>query len=299
VFETGLATRATSDGLFKVQLHAESDLKRLSEFVLGLKSGKSRQHSNASRALHSRGEESRLLAQIKESLSWRYQFSETSSLPAKSSVTQLTHAHDEFVKFDYSRALERLPNAIVTTEPDSGAPVEPRLIGTAVHLVISELDLTKPVTSETIEETKERLTSENAIAPGVAVHINTNSILDFFQTEQGRLALDPANLVWREWPFTFSLPASEWEGLSPPDVKHQMRESIVVQGIIDLLIRTPQGLVIVDFKTDRVTAERVAERAELYRGQLTLYGRASSAILRVDTVARWLYFLGPRRAVEV
>jgi ATP-dependent helicase/nuclease subunit A len=268
-------------------------------FALGLKSAKSRQRSTNLGSSRTKGTESQLLVQIKESLSWRYRSSETSSLPAKSSVTQLTHAHDEFVRFDYSRALERLPNAVMTTEPDSEKPVEARLIGTAAHLVISELDLTRRVTLETIEEVKERLSSENAIAPGVAARIDTDSILDFFQSEQGRLALDPANSVWREWPFTFALPVSEWEALVPRDTKSEMRETIVVQGIIDLLITTSRGLVIVDFKTDKVTAEQVVERAGLYRAQLALYERAASAILRFQTVAKWLYFLTPGRAVEV
>jgi ATP-dependent helicase/nuclease subunit A len=66
-----------------------------------------------------------------------------------------------------------------------------------------------------------------------------------------------------------------------------------------MLVRTPQGLIIIDFKTDRITAEEVSERAELYRRQLDLYGRAASAILKSKLLAKWLYFLTPACAFEI
>ena len=76
-------------------------------------------------------------------------------------------------------------------------------------------------------------------------------------------------------------------------------ETVVVQGIIDMLIQTPEGLVVIDFKTDDVTAEEVDERAEAYGRQLELYGKAASAILKTGVLGRWLYFLAPAVAVAV
>jgi len=79
-----------------------------------------------------------------------------------------------------------------------------------------------------------------------------------------------------------------------------------MQGIIDMLVRTPQGLVIIDFKTDKVTAGEVRERTELYRRQLDLYSQAASAILgrrraslKSESIAKWLYFLTPACAIEI
>jgi len=66
-----------------------------------------------------------------------------------------------------------------------------------------------------------------------------------------------------------------------------------------MLIRTPQGFIIIDFKTDKVTANQAAERAELYRRQLDLYSRAASAILKSESIAKWLYFLTPGCAIEL
>jgi ATP-dependent helicase/nuclease subunit A len=153
--------------------------------------------------------------------------------------------------------------------------------------------LAVPVIRETVEKTIEKLQADGAIVPAVAERIDAESILTFFETEQGRLIFDPANKVRREWPFTFALPATGWENSSVAE------DTIVVQGIIDLLVRTAQGLVVIDFKTDKIAAGQAQERAELYRRQLELYSRAACAILKDKPAGRWLYFLTPRVSVEV
>jgi ATP-dependent helicase/nuclease subunit A len=224
-------------------------------------------------------------------LAWGYPFSDAPLLPAKTSVTQLTHNSDEYAQFDYSRALERRPGALVIAEPHLHEPLDARLIGTATHLVLSQLDIAEPVTTDAIEKTKARLLAGGAVAPAVAERIDTASILRFFKSEQGGLALDASNTVWREWPFTFALPASELADTSD--------ETVIVQGIIDILVRTAGGLVVIDFKTDRITAEQVAERAEFYRRQLELYSRAACAILKAKPAGSWLYFLTCGVCVEV
>jgi len=83
------------------------------------------------------------------------------------------------------------------------------------------------------------------------------------------------------------------------DRRETTDEVIIVQGIIDMLIKTPEGLLVIDFKTDDVAGEQIAERSNLYQRQLELYGRAAEAILKLKVSGRWLYFLKPGCAVEV
>jgi ATP-dependent exoDNAse (exonuclease V) beta subunit len=134
---------------------------------------------------------------------------------------------------------------------------------------------------------------------------------------------DKRNTVWQEWPFTFGLTAGQSPGgsvkaeglgdgpaslvashrqasLDDATLRNpQSKEVVVVQGLIDLLVRTPEGLLVIDFKTDHVFGEDVRKRAEVYRGQLELYARAAADICRERVLERWLYFLAPRQAVEV
>ena len=258
-----------------------------------IKAGKSARPQITTKTRSRWQQEHQLVAQVKKSLAWRYRFADSALLPAKSSVTQLTHGNDEYMKYDYSGVFSRLPQALVAAEADSDEFPDGRLIGTATHLVISKLDFSGSITIEAIEKTIEKLLVNGEIALSVAEQVDAESILTFFQTEQGRLIFDPANQVWREWPFTYALPASEWENSSGAE------DTIVVQGIIDLLIRTAQGLVVIDFKTDKVTEAEAEEHRGLYCRQLELYGRAACAILKERPVGKWLYFLNPRVFVEV
>lgn len=287
VFETGLMEKTTDDKLFNLKVYRQAELEQLSEYVRDLRDSKLSRPVSAVKKSRTKQKESKLLSQIKKSLSWQYEFSDAVVLPAKQSVTQLTHRNDEYVKFDYSKALERKPRAVIATEAGLIEP-QGRLIGTATHLVISRLDLSKPVTAGTISKTKEKLLAKGAITENVAERIDTQSITAFFESDLGKKAVGAWPNVRREWPFTFAFPTSEVSD-----------ETIVVQGIIDMLIQMPEGLIIIDFKTDNITAAEATGRAELYSRQLDLYARAASAILKSKLFAKWLYFLKPGCAIEV
>jgi len=157
----------------------------------------------------------RKLAQVKKSLAWRYRFGDAYILPAKTSVTQLTHRNDEYIKFDYTRALDRQPGALISIEPALTEPVGPRpsegrfdpvqafgLVGTATHLVISQLDLVRHrrITEEAIEKTKEKLLADNAITASVISHIDKKAILKFFDSDLGQMVFDTPNTILRACP---------------------------------------------------------------------------------------------------
>jgi ATP-dependent helicase/nuclease subunit A len=301
-FETGLAAKCGDGDLLSLNVYGQTELGQLCKYVDKLKEGKSRRVAPKRKKAEAKRAESKLLREVKESLGWRYGFGGAALLPAKLSVTELTHQEDEFVRLDYSKALERRPRAVLAG--DLVEQIDGRLVGTATHLVISQLNLGEAVTEEAIEQVKERLVAEGGISEGVAERVDAGSILAFLESELGRMVLDSKNTVWREWPFTFSVPAFEvrdsWFVTCGSREKLECGdETVVVQGIIDMLIQAPQGLVVIDFKTDDVDGKEVAGRAELYRGQLEVYGRAAGAILKSEMVGKWLYFLTPGQEFEI
>ncbi|MHC4060048.1 MAG: helicase-exonuclease AddAB subunit AddA [Planctomycetota bacterium] len=300
LFQTGFAAEAGNEELFSIELYGQSELRELSDYILRLKANKSRQTKPTKRASRQKEAVGRLLSKVKESLAWRYQLGDSSLVPAKCSVTQLTHRNDEYVRFDYSRALERVPRVLSAGQVDRSVPAEARLVGTATHLVIARLNLTKPVNENAIREIKRELLDDGAVTEAVAERVNAQAIMKFFESELGRTVLDEKNRIWREWPFTSAIPASEWiDTRLVPDTRYEVRDTIIIQGIIDVLVRTPAGLLVVDFKTDDIAADKVPERAELYREQLELYSRAASAILNSRIHGKWLCFLAPGQQIEV
>jgi ATP-dependent exoDNAse (exonuclease V) beta subunit len=58
-------------------------------------------------------------------------------------------------------------------------------------------------------------------------------------------------------------------------------------------------LLVIDFKTDRVRADEITCRADVYRGQLQLYAKAAAAICREKVLDKWLYFLAARQPVRI
>ena len=76
-------------------------------------------------------------------------------------------------------------------------------------------------------------------------------------------------------------------------------DELMLQGVVDCAFRTEQGLVIVDFKTDRILPQEAAQRAEVYRPQLTAYSAALTRVLERPVTRRVLYFLHTGMAVEV
>ncbi|MHC4738376.1 MAG: helicase-exonuclease AddAB subunit AddA [Planctomycetota bacterium] len=285
-FDSSVAVKADRDELFSLKVYGQAQLEQLCEFVVKLKSDKLKA-LRIGKKQQSKPADSKLLREVKKSLAWRYRFGDAPLLAAKRSVTELTHGDDEYVKFDYSKALDRQPKTVLQDE--SVGRFDSRIIGTTAHLVIARLDLTRPVTKEAVEKTKEKLIVEAAIPEAAGEYIKAESIIAFFDSQLGRKALDKENKVRREWPFSFAVQAD--------DVCSD--EVVIVQGIIDMLIETTEGLAVIDFKTDNITAAEATGRTELYRKQLELYSRAAEAILKSKIAGKWLYFLTPGCTIEI
>ena len=77
---------------------------------------------------------------------------------------------------------------------------------------------------------------------------------------------DGKQRLWREQPFVLGIDARE---LYPEE---EDGELILVQGIIDAYFEEPDGLVVLDYKTDKV--RRKEELAERYQEQLRYYAKA-------------------------
>lgn len=233
---------------------------------------------------------------IRDNLLWAYPFAAVTQISAKMSVSELTHRDDEFSTPDLTRAFGKKPAAVVEAGRESKG-ADALSLGSAVHLILEHLDLSRPVEAAAIQRTMTQLT-ENGLLDGRMIgQINTAAIGAFFESNLGQLAQAAGTKVLREWPFTYGLePDITKRGQEPFNSREEI---VVLQGIVDMIIPTDEGLVIVDFKTDRVTEETANHRAAQYTEQLRAYAKAAGEILNQPVTAAWLYFLTPQKAVEV
>ena len=90
----------------------------------------------------------------------------------------------------------------------------------------------------------------------------------------------------KEKPFTLRTVRSERE--------------MLVQGVIDCCLEEDDGIVLIDYKTDRVTKGReTAERAQYYLPQLEAYTKALIRIFAKPVKERLLVFLDNGEIVSV
>ncbi len=277
------------DELFSVCSHDKTQLNQLSDTIRRQKQLRCRSVTPVSSQC-ANPQNRQLFEQIVNLLNWQYPEDALIRLPGKFSVTGLTHRDDEFLR-------PQLDDLFASPQPRStaGNPrAEALARGHATHLVFEHLPLTSIPDRAIVLQTIEKLVNSGRLTLAQSQSIDIETILSFFQTPAGDLVIRNAERVYREWPFTIALPVSEL-GLSCPD------DFVVVQGVIDLLIPTDHGLVLVDYKTDKIADDAIEIRANRYQSQLALYARAAQTILKIPASAGYLYFLHPRilRPVDI
>ena len=135
-----------------------------------------------------------------------------------------------------------------------------------------------------------RLRRQGKLGPEAA-WIPPEPVAAFVNSPLGRLAQSHECL--REYQFSALFSPAEL-GLDGGE-----EEQILMNGVIDLLILTPEGAEIVDFKSDRLAPGQEQAQAERYRRQLEIYAKAAEKVLEVPACRRWVYFLAAGQAVEI
>ncbi|MCH8287497.1 MAG: UvrD-helicase domain-containing protein [Candidatus Marinimicrobia bacterium] len=67
-------------------------------------------------------------------------------------------------------------------------------------------------------------------------------------------------------------------------------EDVLIEGTIDLMYRSGDGWILLDYKTDRVEGKRIDEKVEYYKSQLLIYAKAIHAIQRELPLKTLIYF---------
>jgi ATP-dependent helicase/nuclease subunit A len=162
------------------------------------------------------------------------------------------------------------------------APTE---VGSAVHAVLEHLDFSRPCTADDVKRQIAELVERRYLAETAARSVDAAAIAWMMTTELGALLRRHRASVRRELNITFPLDLPG-DSLDPMD-------RIMVRGRIDALVVDGGGLVVVDYKTDRVTTETIEPRVEFYRAQVQSYRDAIANIAELPVRSVYLAFLTP------
>ena len=160
--------------------------------------------------------------------------------------------------------------------------------GTAMHTFMQLADFAAAADDPAAE--LRRLTANGQLTEPQAAAVDLRRVRAFFEGALYR-RLAASDRVLREWRFSFEMPASRFApGADDSD-------SVTVQGMIDCAFFEPDGIVLLDYKTDHVTdPEPLAER---YRDQLAIYAAALEAIFHLPVKEQYLYSFALKREIRL
>ena len=129
------------------------------------------------------------------------------------------------------------------------------------------------------------------LTPEQASLVDVSMLGAFFATPMGK-RLGMEKNVLREFKFSI-LDDGESYGAELSG------EKVLLQGVVDCAIVEEDGIIVLDFKTDRVTEEDLELRVAHYRPQVEAYAQALSRIFEKEVRESYLYFLQLNRFVKL
>ncbi len=220
--------------------------------------------------------------EVKRRLDYEYAYKDELNTKAKYSVSEINNEAKD--KEAYKGKIEdRNTRALKLASADAAS------IGTAYHRIMEFVDFKKAVNEAGecdriyIDERAETLRVNNAISEPVFKALDLRKIYAFFETEIGLRACEAARagLLSKEKPFTLR---TEHNG-----------KSVLVQGIIDCYFRDGDELVLLDYKSNRLSykdreadIERIREE---YLEQINLYRSALEEGIGLSVKEAYLYLL--------
>ncbi|NLK01142.1 MAG: helicase-exonuclease AddAB subunit AddA [Clostridia bacterium] len=240
-----------------------------------------------------------IAGEVDRRLNWNYPYKKISAKSSKANIADLKRRHnlweDEGIAGDiFIPSLKKKPKFMMDEE---GIPPVKR--GQAIHTVFQHLDLSKDLSAEGIAGQMDGMVARGLLASDEAAGIDPKSISHFFQHPLGKELLESGlDNIHREVPFTLGLPADRvYPDLPRGDAAD---EKVVVQGIIDCFVEKPGGILVIDFKSDRIRNEgQLDERVKYYLGQLRFYTLALERILQKPVIGVYLYFVFLGEAVKL
>lgn len=209
---------------------------------------------------------------LDDQLEYSYPYANEGKMKLKFTVSELkkrTAPAEEAgeVMYEEPEAVPLLPAFIKEEEALTGASR-----GSAYHKLMELLDFSEEYGGTDGEEklagAVEHFRKEGQLTEEMAACIRSRDILGFLTCAAGRRmsAAARAGRLYREQPFVMAIDAGE---IYPED---RSGEKILVQGIIDVYFEETDGLIVLDYKTDRVkTADELKDK---YHAQLDYYAEA-------------------------
>jgi ATP-dependent helicase/nuclease subunit A len=231
--------------------------------------------------------------QVAAQLSWRYGYDGAAAHMSKQTVSEIKRQRESLGEGGDTQYIRRFRSKIgerpqFMQEKQLTAAER----GTSMHTLMQHINLKKPVNKTNVAELIDKMVFNELLTEEQAGVIDVNEVLQFFESPLGQ-RLQATDEVRREVPFSLALPASlayaDWSGAE--------EETVMVQGVIDCVIKEGDEITLLDYKTDGIHGRFMngfegakSVLADRYRVQLNLYARAVKQIWKKTPKEKYLYF---------
>ncbi|MBO6282550.1 MAG: PD-(D/E)XK nuclease family protein, partial [Pseudobutyrivibrio sp.] len=168
------------------------------------------------------------------------------------------------------------------------------LYGTAMHRFLECFDFTNPDIVGSFDEQLKYMRQIKCLSEDEFSRISINKLKTFLKDESAiRMAAAAASgKLYKEKPFVYG---SDAKSLFDDDKSGD--EMILVQGIIDVFWEEDDGIVLLDYKTDRVDSDE--QLMVRYEKQLELYKNAIEASYGVKVKEVLIYSFALERSINL
>ena len=219
-----------------------------------------------------------LLREMEEGLSFHYPHTAATVTPSKQTATGIKGRHKDEEAAENTNSSAHQHRQWRQPFTDSNKATE---YGNAVHAVMQHIDYVFCTDVASVNEQITHLVQQGFISAEQASMVNSRAIAAFFATDIGK-RLQKGNVV-REFKFSILDDA----GLQD---RALAGEKVLLQGVVDCALLEEDGITIIDFKTDHVTADTLAQRVQHYTPQVEAYAKAMQRIYEKPIKQRLLYF---------
>ncbi len=253
-----------------------------------------------------------------KTLNYRYPYAKEVKLKGKVSVSELKRIGQEL---DYEESEVLIPTIEVTKEqsekdvpekdvkdkdvkdkeqpekeqPEKEQPatISGAELGSLYHRILQFIDLSALKSEDDIKVILDRMSETGQIEKEQLNAIDSGKIWTFISHPVGQ-RMKSAQLrkqLYREQPFVLGQPASS---IHP---SYQSEEMVLVQGIIDVFWEEEDGLVLLDYKTDKVFS--IKELVRRYQIQLDYYKKALEQMTLKPVKEVYIYSITLGKAIRL
>ena len=273
----------------ETSVYSDSTLLKMSRYLPCIKRVSLEEVKEIDRGTEASGQEKKAGSKLTDSqrealerLGFEYPYKEAGSLEAKTSVTGLNEKKEKVINIEEPEFMSG----------SHGVSAAER--GTVYHGILERLNFTKAVNDGKayIESEMDRLKEQGVFTEEELESVSSGKIMKFFESDLGKRAAKAyaEGKLYREQTFEAKIKMSG--------------EDVLVQGVIDCYFEEADGIVLYDYKTNRIDrAKPLQEEQEritaMYRTQLELYSNALKDALGKDVKEKYLYLFSIDKEIEV